>query len=202
SAGQQLEYKTKDTLKLAGADFRQAAATESGKDRLKDLGLQTQNGLSVRSLMTALVFAKAMAFFRGNGEVSLEDLRQIMPFVLHDKMTQNPDAPFFEQPGHGVFRSDKVGWIRRLFDLACAEYERLNLDRQDPVGDLAAQFEEGLEGLKEKEVQARLARIVELLEEWSRGRKFYGHMYDDVLQLKYLHQRYTNYLKWLRWKGG
>lgn len=202
SAGQQLEYKTKDTLKLAGVDFRQAAATESGKDRLKDLGLQTQNGLSVRSLMTALVFAKAMAFFRGNGEVSLEDLRQIMPFVLHDKMTQNPDAPFFEQPGHGVFRSDKVGWIRRLFDLACAEYERLNLDRQDPVGDLAAQFEEGLEGLKEKEVQARLARIVELLEEWSRGRKFYGHMYDDVLQLKYLHQRYTNYLKWLRWKGG
>jgi hypothetical protein len=117
-------------------------------------------------------------------------------------MTQNPDAPFFEQPGHGVFRSDKVGWIRRLFDLACAEYERLDLDRQDPVGDLAAQFESGLEGLKEKEVQARLARIVSLLEEWSRGRKFYGHMYDDVLQLKYLHQRYTNYLKWLRWKGG
>jgi MoxR-like ATPase len=25
-------------------------------------------------------------------------------------------------------------------------------------------------------------------------------MYDDVLELKYLHQRYTNYLRWLLWK--
>ncbi len=26
---------------------------------------------------------------------------------------------------------------------------------------------------------------------------FYGHIFDDVLKLKYLHQRYTNYLRWL-----
>ena len=25
--------------------------------------------------------------------------------------------------------------------------------------------------------------------------------YDDILVLKYLHQRYTNYLAWLRWQG-
>ncbi len=25
--------------------------------------------------------------------------------------------------------------------------------------------------------------------------------YDDLLVLKYLHQRYTNYLAWLRWQG-
>jgi hypothetical protein len=35
---------------------------------------------------------------------------------------------------------------------------------------------------------------------WSKGRKLYGHLYDDVLKLKYLHQRYTNYLRWLKWK--
>jgi hypothetical protein len=23
---------------------------------------------------------------------------------------------------------------------------------------------------------------------------------DDILKLKYLHQRYTNYLRWLTWK--
>ena len=28
--------------------------------------------------------------------------------------------------------------------------------------------------------------------------KLYGHLYDDLLKLKYLHQRYTNYLRWLR----
>ena len=37
--------------------------------------------------------------------------------------------------------------------------------------------------------------------QWSKSRKFYGHMFDDVLKLKYLHQRYTNYLRWLKWKG-
>ena len=40
-----------------------------GKDRVKDLGSQTRNGFSVRTLMTALVFVKAMAWFRGNREV-------------------------------------------------------------------------------------------------------------------------------------
>jgi hypothetical protein len=25
-----------------------------------------------------------------------------------------------------------------------------------------------------------------------------GHLYDDLLKMKYLHQRYTNYLRWLK----
>ena len=54
---------------------------------------------------------------------------------------------------------------------------------------------------KEKDVRAEVAKIERLLAEWARGRKLYGHMYDDVLKLKYLHQRYTNYLKWLLWQG-
>ena len=45
------------------------------------------------------------------------------------------------------------------------------------------------------------ATVERLLAEWSKGRKLYGHLFDDILKLKYLHQRYTNYLKWLQWKG-
>ena len=44
------------------------------------------------SLMTVLVFVKAMAYFRGGREVTLEDVRQILPFVLHDKLMQDADA--------------------------------------------------------------------------------------------------------------
>ena len=72
------------------------------------------------------------------------------------------------------------------------------------VGDrvnFSEQFARGLDGVKEKDVRAELTKIERLLAEWSRGRKLYGHMYDDVLKLKYLHQRYTNYLRWLKWKG-
>ncbi|HZZ79332.1 MAG TPA: AAA family ATPase [Gemmataceae bacterium] len=200
-AATQFEYKTKDTVKLAGSDWAQLAAQETGKDKLKDLGAQTRNGVSVRSLMTVLLFVKAMAYFRGGREVNLEDVRQIIPFVLHDKLVQDADCPFFESPENAMFRTDKVGWIRKLFDLACAEYERLELDRDDPVTQLTAEFENGLDGVPEKEVRARLVKIERVLGQWSKSRKFYGHMFDDVLKLKYLHQRYTNYLRWLKWKG-
>ena len=69
-----------------------------------------------------------------------------------------------------------------------------------PVGTYPVD-QSGFVEVKEKEVRSELVKIERLLAEWARGRKLYGHMYDDVLKLKYLHQRYTNYLKWLVWKG-
>lgn len=198
SAAEQLEYKTKDTAKLAALDLNLLMGQETGKDKLKDLGTQTRNGLSVRALMTVLIFAKALAYFRGNRQIELEDVRQIIPFVLHDKLSPNPDAPFFEAPGNAAFRSDRVGWIRKLFDLACAEYDRLNLDQEDPVAELEAEFSKGLEGVTEAQTRARLVRIERVLTDWAKGRKLYGHIYDDVLKLKYFHQRYTNYLAWVK----
>ena len=199
-AGEQLEYKTKDTVKLSGVDFNLVAMNETGKDKVRDIGTQTRNGLSVRSLMTLLAFAKALAYFRGNRVVAFEDVRQIAPFVLHDKLTQNADSPFFEAKENSSYRTDKVGWIRRLFDLSCQEYDRLDLDRSDPLRELEEQFAKGLDGVAASDVRGRLVKIERILQEWSKGRKFYGHMFDDVLKLKYLHQRYTNYLKWLEWQ--
>lgn len=200
SAATQFEYKTKDTAKLSAIDWHQISAAESGKDKLKDIGAQTKNGMSVRAIMTVLQFVKAMAFFRGSPQVELEDLRQLVPFVLHDNLVQDPDCPFFESADNAALRSDKIGWIRRIFDMSCAEYDRLQLDKEDAVLKLSEQFERGLDGVDQREVRKRLAEIERLLKSWSGARKFYGHMYDDVLKLKYLHQRYTNYLRWLTWK--
>ena len=200
-AAVQLEYKTKDTTKLAAVEWSQVTALDTGKDKQKDVGAQTRNGLSVRSLMTSLLFVTAMAYFRGTAEVSMEDLRQIIPFVLHDKLMQDPDCPFFEMAENSVLRTDKIGWIRRMFDTSCAEYDRLGLDHDDPVAELSAEFEKGLEGVSEGEVKKRLVKIERVMRDWSKTRKFYGHMFDDVLKLKYLHQRYTNYLRWLEWNG-
>ncbi len=199
-AAVQLEYMTKDTARLAGADLHLLAAAETGRDRLADVGAQTTNGLSVRSLQTLIVYAKALAFFRGQPVVGLDDLRQVLPFVLHDKLTPDLDAPFFEADGNQALRVDRIGWIRRLFDLSCGEYDRLDLDRDDPVAVMLAEFRGGLEGVTEAEARTRLERIERLLGGWSTGRKLYGTVYDDILVLKYLHQRYTNYLAWLRWQ--
>jgi MoxR-like ATPase len=200
SAAVAFEYRTKDTLRLSGADSGATVPLESGRDRLADLGCQTRNGLSVRNLMTLLVYAKALAWFRNGSDttVSLDDVRQILPFVLRDKLQQDPDAPFFDVPGNESLRFDPVGWLRRLFDMSCAEYDRLGLDADDPVWVLQTEFDSGLEGVTEAQVRDRLVRIESLIADWSRGRKLYGHVYDDLLELKYLHQRYTNYLRWLR----
>ena len=200
-AASQFEYKTKDTVKLSAIEWTQVTSLDTGKDKQKDVGAQTRNGLSVRALMTSLVFVKAMAFFRGANEVRLDDVRQIIPFVLHDKLVQDADCVYFESAENAMLRTDKVGWIRRMFDLSCAEYDRLQLDKDDPVGSLSAEFEKGLEGVTQAEVRNRLVKIERVLNQWSKSRKFYGHMYDDALKLKYLHQRYTNYLNWLAWKG-
>ncbi len=196
-----LEYMTKDTARLSGLPYHQITAMETGKDRLKDVGAQTINGLSVRGLMTVLIFAKALAYFRGNRVVSIADLRQIIPFCLHEKLKRDQDAPFFDAAENSAYRVDTVSWIRNLFDLSCAEYDRLNLDQDDPVRDLDKTFREGLTGLQADEVRQRLVQIERLLGEWTRGRKLYGNLFEDILKLKYLHQRYTNYLNWLSASG-
>ena len=198
TAGGQFEYMTKDTARLAGVAWSEVTAQDTGRDRLKDLGCQSLNGISVRNLTTLLVYAKALAYFRGNAEVELEDLRQVLPFVLHDKLQPDLDAPFFGLPENAAYCTDRVSWLRRLFDLANDDYTRLNLEKDDAVGDMARLFESGLDGVSERETRARLVKIEKLVAERVKGRKLYGHLYDDLLKLKYLHQRYTNYLAWLR----
>lgn len=197
-AGGQFEYMTKDTARLAGIDWRELAALDSGRDRLKDLGCQTVNGVSVRNLTTLLIYAKAMAYFRGADSVELDDLRQVLPFVLHDKLQPDGEAPFFALPENAAYRTDRVSWLRRLFDLSNDEFNRLDLDRNDAVGAMSALFAQGLEGVSERETRSRLTAIEKLIGERVKTRKLYGHLYDDLLKLKYLHQRYTNYLAWLR----
>lgn len=197
-AAEQFEYKTKDTARLSGVEWHTVIGRDTGRDRLRDLGCQSKNGLSVRALMTLLLYTKAIAYFRGNPEVELEDVRQTLPFVLHTKLVPDLEAPFFDAPENGMYRTDRIGWLRKVFDLSCAEYDRLDLDRQDPVAELAAQLKHGLDGVSESETRSRLTRIERLIADLAKGGKVYGPMYDDLLQLKYLHQRYTNYLRWLK----
>lgn len=199
AGARQVEYMTKDTVKVAGVPLHTFSQTSGGTDALADVGTQTRNGLSVRALMTAMVFVKAMAFFRGADEVSFEDMRQIIPFVLHDKLAQNPDAPFFEQPNHAALRADKISWVRQLWDASCREYDRLGYDTQDPIRDMMDTFQQGLEGVSAKEVESRLVAIEAELRNLVGTRKLYGHVHNEALQLKYLHQRYTNYLRWVKW---
>jgi MoxR-like ATPase len=199
-AAKEIEYKSKDTIHLSGQSLSTVCANDCGRDKVKCLCSQTENGLSVRSLMTLLGFAKGLAWFRGQPETTLEDVRQIVPWILHEKLAQNPTSPFFDQSGNGIYRIDRVAWIRRAFDLACEEFIRLDLDRDDPVAALDNAFDRGLEGLPEPEVLKQLNAIETHLAKLAKHTKLYAHVQADVLKLKYYHQRYSNYLRWLTWQ--
>ena len=200
SAGTQFEYMTKDTARLSKIDWAQIVAADNGRDRLKDLGCQTKNGLSVRNMMTLLTYSKSIAYFRGNKVVHLDDVRQILPFVLHDKLHPDLDAPFFSKPENASYKTDQISWLRNLFDLSNDDFNRLDLDNSDEVGELSKQFKLGLDGVTEAEVRKQLAQIEKIATNRAAGKKLYGNIYDDLLKLKYLHQRYLNYLYWLRSK--
>lgn len=199
-ASDRLEYMTKDTAKLSGMDFRTLFRQETGKDMVKDLGSQTINGLSVRKISTLLIFSKALAFFRGNKEVELEDIRQILPFVLHDTLTPHLESPFFDQAGNERYRVDRIVWLRKLFDLSCEEYLSQNLDQDDPLDRFDEEFRKGLENVSLREIDKRLLDIEKQLHTWSLDKKLYGYRADDILKLKYFYQRYSNYKRWLQWK--
>lgn len=196
-SAEQFEYKTKDTSRLSGIAPHILTGMDNGRDRLKDLGCQTLNGISVRALMSLIVYAKALAFFRGNEAVELDDVRQVLPFIFHSRLFADAQAPFFDLPENGCFRSDRIGWLRKLFDLSCSEFDRVYLGQPDRVAEISAQLEAGLDGLSAKDTKKQLEAIEKELSRLASGKKLYGHIYDDVLKLKYLHQRYTNYLNWL-----
>ena len=172
----QFEYKTKDTARLAGVDLHLLTAAETGRDRLTDLGAQTRNGLSVRALHDAASSTpRRWPTSAASRVVNLEDLRQVLPFVLHDKLVPDLDAPFFEAAGNAAFRVDRVGWIRRLFDLSCAEYDRLDLDRDDPVAAMLAEFDTGPRRRERgRDPRAARAHRAAARPSGARGRKLYG----------------------------
>jgi hypothetical protein len=197
AAGTRIEHLSKDTALLSGLEWNDVLRADTGRDRLTDLGSQTRNGISVRVLMTLISYAKAMAWFRGREVVDLEDLRQMLPFVLRDKLRPDLDSPFFQLPENLSLRTDRISWLRNLFDLSCREYDRMNLDQDDPAGAMLSQFKQGLDGLSKRETRARLDSIEQLTGRLCAGRKLVGPLHDDLLLLKSLHQRYTNYLVWL-----
>jgi MoxR-like ATPase len=201
-AGWQFEYRTKDTARVAGVDPHLVATADTGRDRLADVGAQTLNGLSVRALQSLVAYAKAMAYFRGNREVDLADLRAVLPFVLHDKLQPDLQSAPFDDREREPLRSDRVSWIRDLFDSACRQYDAAGLDGRDDVGQILADVAAGFDGLPEADVLRRLAWIEHVLGAWEDHAKLHGHVYEDALALKYAHQRYSNYLAWLRWSGA
>ena len=150
-ASPQFEAKSKDTLKLAGQTVSQVCNEQCPLDKKIHLCTQTENGVSARAYQTCLHFAKALAYFRGHAAVEVEDLRQLVPWVLHEKLVPNARSPFFEsKTSHGLLQ-DRVAWIRRMFDMALEQHGRHEPIRKK-VRALRDELDQGLQGVPAKTV--------------------------------------------------
>jgi MoxR-like ATPase len=195
--GRRFEYRTKDTVATAGASVSESIGSNSGADLEADLGSQSVNSISVRALQSLITYAKAMAWFRGEQAVTIRDVSAVLPFVLRGKLLPNTEHPRFDSAVDHELLTDSIAWLGELFDESVRQFGALGLGEKDAVGLLLAEVAEGLDGLSAVDVSRRITTVESTISNFSRSGKLYGRDYDDLLALKYLHQRYTNYQRWL-----
>jgi MoxR-like ATPase len=196
-ASPQFEFKSKDTLKLAGSSVSAVCNEQCPLDKKVHICTQSENGVSVRTYQTGLHFAKAMAYFRGHSEVELEDARQIFPWVLHDKLQPNTRSLYFESKERKGLLRDRVAWIRQMFDQAMEQYAAHEPLRKK-VRALHVELEQGLGGVDLKTTQARLKTVASLIDGMMGKTELSGPVYEDLIHLKSMYSRYQNYAHWLK----
>jgi MoxR-like ATPase len=188
-ASNRLEYMNKDTLHLAGRRVAHVCNEDCPLDKHSNLCAQTENGVSARAYQTLILFAKALAYFRGSGAVALDDVRQILPWVLHEKLKANPQSAFFQKTETQVLATDRVTWIRRMFDDAVKQRAAYSQVRS-PVARLKAEADQGIVGLDRPALEKRLAAIQQTIDGLLRRNELSGPVYEDLVLLKSLHARH------------
>jgi MoxR-like ATPase len=181
----------------SGGQVGEVIDSNTGADLQIDLGAQTTNSLSARALQSLITYAKAMAYFRGVPVVGLDDVAAVLPFSLRGKLLPNELHPRFETGADRELATDPISWLSDLFEQSRRQFLSLGLAKKDAVGELLETFAEGLDGVSQVEGSRRLTAIESQIQVISKQKKLYGRHFDDLVALKYLHQRYTNYLQWL-----
>jgi len=192
-ASDRLEFMTKDTLHLAGLRVGQVCNEDCPLDKQVNLCSRTENGVSARAYQTLILFSKALAYFRGQAEVSLEDVRQMLPWILHEKLKPNTVSAYFQRPENQSLLSDKVGWIQRMFDEAVAHMAAW-APRRAPVAELKRRFDQSVSLRSLVEIEARVAELEQAIRATLAGSEINGTAYEDLVLLKNLHARYLHRL--------
>ncbi len=193
-ASNRLEYQNKDTLHLAGRKVGHVCTEDCPLDKHENLCSQTENGVSARAYQTLLHFAKALAYFRGHSAVEAEDVRQLLPWVLHDKLQVNPQSAFFHKAENQVFLTDRVAWIRQLHDRAATQYAGY-LPLRLPVLQLRREQDAGVEALTTAELRQRMNQAQQRLDDTLKKSELNGAVYEDLVLLKDIYVRYQTELQ-------
>ncbi len=184
-ASDRLELMNKDTLHLAGRRVGHVCNEDCALDKNENLCTQTESGVSARVYQSLIHYAKALAYFRGRKAVSLEDVIELMPWVLHDKLSPNPQSAFFLREEHKKLLTDRASWIRQLFDRAQAQ-----LAAYEPAHRPVRELKRRLHGSNTPAELERYRRSIEqAMEKLLDKHELNGPVHQDLILLKDLHAR-------------
>jgi MoxR-like ATPase len=187
-ASDRVEYMSKDTLHLAGRRVGAVCNEDCPLDKHENLCSQTEAGVSARAYQSLLHFAKALAYFRGATEVSLDDIRALVPWVLLDRLRPNAQSAFFQKIENKVLLLDRATWIRELFDRASAQHAAYAARRKSTVA-MRAEIEEGIGTFNAAELRRRITAVERSLETLATSSELNGPVHQDMILLKSLHGR-------------
>ncbi len=181
-ASTEVEFMNKDTLHLAKRRVGHVCTEDCPLDKNENLCAQTENGVSARAYQTWAHYSKAMAWFRGRKAVSLEEVRQLAPWVLHERLEANAHSAFFQRPEREVLLVDRVGWIRHLFDAAVDQQAAWAVARAPGLA-AAAEAEAALES-PGSDLAAAAQGVRRALDDLLRKHELNGPVHADVVALK------------------
>jgi MoxR-like ATPase len=199
-ASDRLEYRTKDTLHLAGRRLGHVCTEDCPLDKTTNLCTQTESGVSPRAVQGLLHFAQALAWFRGRDAVGAEEVRALLPWVLHDKLQPNPQSSFFQKPENHVYVTDRVSWLVQLFDRAVAQQAAYAPGR-GPTVELQRACADGFGPATTAELRRRLDQLRGRTEQVLRENELNAVVHADLVLLKDLYVRCRNELE-RRERGG
>ena len=190
-ASDRLEYMNKDTLHLAGRRVGHVCTEDCPLDKQENLCSQTENGVSPRAFQAVVHFAKALAYFRGQPAVGVDDLRpdpavgalrqaqaqrakRILPEGGEQGLSHRPrllDPPALRPVDPAARAPTSRSAVR-----CCCWRSRLDDARR----------------LGRVEIESRLRQIRAAMEDLLKHNELNGPVYEDLVRLKHLHNRYLH----------
>lgn len=186
-ASDKIEAMNKDTLRLSGKRVAHVCNEDCPLDKQLNLCSQTEGGVSPRTYQSIIHYAKALAFFRGKKEVLIEDLRQVVPWLLFEKIRINPQSQFFQKAEHKVLMTDRAGWILQMFDRALQQHASYASVRKPLLALEQAALQ--IETMSPADKQALRKKIVSSLESLLKKHELNGPVHEDIIRLKLMYSK-------------
>ncbi|QDG52286.1 MoxR family ATPase [Persicimonas caeni] len=186
-ASTDFERMSKDTLHLSGRKLAHVCNEDCPLDKQAHICSQAETGISPRTYQALFHYAKALAFFRGQPKVSLDDVRALAPWILFAKLKPNPQSAFFQKTENATYANDRAGWISQLFERALDQYAAYGQTR-DEVRKLAT-LAQGADALQPAERAKRRDEVRQRMKWLLDRHELSAPVHEDVMFLKGIYAR-------------